>query len=207
METIRFYTDPLCPWAWQSAKWIREVERVRPVRVEWRLFSLFLANEHHEEFDDATRERYLLGLRTLTLVRREHGNDGIAKTYESLGTLVHEDKRELTTDVVREALEGSGFDPALVDRAISDERTAREIEKEHAAVVEEVGAFGVPTIVLSSGRGMFGPVTAVAPEGEKAGELWDHTRWLVDREDFFELKRPRDRRPGERSQRTPGRAA
>ena len=198
METIRFYTDPLCPWAWQGAKWIREVQRVRPIEVEWGLFSLFLANEHHREFDDATRERYLLGVRTLALVRREHGNDGLGRAYERLGPLVHEEKREMTRDVLGEAVAAAGIDPSIVDRAVADGSTAREVQQEHEGVVAQVGAFGVPTIVLPSGRGMFGPVTAVAPVGEEAGELWDHARWLIDREDFFELKRPRDRKPGER---------
>ena len=26
-ETIRFYTDPTCPWAWQGARWIRRGAR------------------------------------------------------------------------------------------------------------------------------------------------------------------------------------
>jgi len=43
---------------------------------------------------------------------------------------------------------------------------------------------------------MFGPVFAVAPAGEEAGELWDHCRWLIDRGHFFELKRIRHLRPG-----------
>jgi predicted DsbA family dithiol-disulfide isomerase len=207
METIRFYTDPLCPWAWQSARWIREVERVRDIGVEWRVFSLFLANEHHQEFDDTTRERYLLGVGVLELVRREHGNEGFALAYRHLGTAVHEEGRELDADVARTALQRAEFDPAMVDRARTEHSVARAVEQEHRAIVDEVGAFGVPTIVLESGRGVFGPVTAVAPRGEEAGELWDHTRWLADREDFFELKRPRDRRPGERRRRAPGRAA
>jgi protein-disulfide isomerase-like protein with CxxC motif len=201
METIAFYVDPLCPWAWQSAKWIMAVERVRPIRVEWGLFSLFLANEHHEEFDDATRERYLLGVRALAQVRREHGNEGLGRAYEALGTLAHEERRELTIEAVRDAFRAAGLDPGLVDRALADPGTIAEVKREHRAVVDEVGAFGVPTIVLESGRGMFGPVTAVAPEGEEAGELWDHVRWLVDRDGFFELKRARDRRPGEQAPR------
>src|SRR2546423_1815169 len=138
METIRFYVDPLCPWAWQSARWIREVERVRDLRVEWGLFSLFLANEHHQEFDDATRDRYLLGVQTLALVRREHGNDGLGRAYVELGTIVHEEGRSLDLDVVREALQRAGLDPALVDRALEDDSTASEVEREHRAGVEEV---------------------------------------------------------------------
>ena len=50
-ETIRFHFDPACPWAWQGARWIAEVRTIRPIHVEWRLFSLFLINEHHEELE------------------------------------------------------------------------------------------------------------------------------------------------------------
>jgi predicted DsbA family dithiol-disulfide isomerase len=207
MDTIRFYTDPLCPWAWQSARWIREVERVRDIEVEWRLFSLFLANEHHKEFDDATRDRYLLGLRVFALVRREGGNETLGRLYERLGSIVHEEGRALDAEVVRDALKAAELDPALLDRALADPSTLEEVRREHAEVAEQVDAFGVPTIVLPSGRGVFGPVTAVAPEGEEAGELWDHVRWLVEREDFFELKRSRDRKPGERTATKPRRAA
>jgi hypothetical protein len=55
----------------------------------------------------------------------------------------------------------------------------------------------VPTVVLPSGKGMFGPVVAVAPTGEAAGELWDHVRVLIEWDGLFELKRDRDRKPGQ----------
>lgn len=48
-ETVRFHFDPLCPWAWQSSRWIREVEKVREVEVDWRLFSLQLINENTDD--------------------------------------------------------------------------------------------------------------------------------------------------------------
>jgi predicted DsbA family dithiol-disulfide isomerase len=197
METIRFYTDPLCPWAWQGAKWIRQVASVRDISVEWRLFSLFYANEHHKEFDDATRDRYLLPLRVLALARREAGNEGAGRLYEAMGMLSHDGERKLDADVVGEAIERAGFDAELLARALDDPSTLEEVHREHEDVVAEVDAFGVPTIVLPSGKGVFGPVTAIAPEGEEAGELWDHVRWLAEREDFFELKRSRNRRPGQ----------
>jgi hypothetical protein len=53
----------------------------------------------------------------------------------------------------------------------------------------------VPTIVSSSGKGIFGPVISTAPRGEEAGELWDKVAWLLEKETFFELKRDRDRKP------------
>src|SRR5205823_10084809 len=83
-ETIEFYFDPLCPWAWQGAVWIRQVSDVRPIRVDWRLFSLFLINEHHEEFGPEVRDRMLSGLRVLALVRREVGDDAAGEVYRAI---------------------------------------------------------------------------------------------------------------------------
>ena len=198
-ETIRFYTDPTCPWAWQGARWIREVRAVRNVAVEWRLFSLFLINEHHGELEPEARHAMMFALRTLAQVRREAGNDGIERAYFAIGLRKHDvrPRPDLTDGLVRAALADARLDPALLDRALADPSTEDEVVAEHEAVVGEVGAFGVPTIVLPSGRGIFGPVKALAPMGEAAGTLWDHVRWLTEQEDFFELKRIRSRKPGE----------
>lgn len=197
-ETISFHIDPLCPWAWQGAKWISEVRSVRDIEVRWGLFSLFLINEHHDELED-DRPRMLLPLRSLALARREQGNEGLERLYFAIGRALHEvqPRPEADEDFVRAAAGSAGFDEGFLRRALDDPTTEKEVEEEHAAVVEAVKAFGVPTIILPNGRGIFGPVKAVAPTGEAAGELWDHVRWLTDQDDFFELKRIRNRKPGQ----------
>ena len=197
-ENIEFYFDPLCPWAWQGAVWIRQVWEVRAIRVEWRLFSLFLINEHHQEFGPEVRERMLAGLRVLALVRRETGNEATGEVYRSIGERLHETRPrpEMSPELLRDAVVAAGLDAGVVDRALADPSTEAEVVAEHQAVVERVGAFGVPTIVLPGGKSIFGPVKALAPTGEAAGELWDHVRWLAEQDDFFELKRTRDRKPG-----------
>ncbi|MBA2312251.1 MAG: hypothetical protein H0V97_05550, partial [Actinobacteria bacterium] len=48
-KTVQFHFDPLCPWAWESSKWIREAQMVRDIDIEWRLFSLKLVNEGKED--------------------------------------------------------------------------------------------------------------------------------------------------------------
>jgi 2-hydroxychromene-2-carboxylate isomerase len=193
---VRFHFDPLCPWAWQASKWIREVEKVRDVDIEWRLFSLELINEDGDDPLADAHARGGVALRTLVLVRREGGNDAVGRVYKALGTRVHEaPSQDLDHVVMRSALEDEGFDPSMLDRALTDNSTAEDVRTEHVAAVSEVGAFGVPTIVLDGG-GMFGPVIAKAPTGEAAGELWDPmgvpnpARWV------FEPKRERDLEPG-----------
>jgi 2-hydroxychromene-2-carboxylate isomerase len=195
-ETVRFHFDPICPWAWQSSRWMRDVAQTRDVAVEWRVFSMQLA---HEGKDDPLADRHAKStpaLRALALVRRNFGNEGVGRVYEAIGRRVHEGGEELDADVVRRALVDAGFDAGLVDEALQDESTIDAVRAEHDAAVTEVGAFGVPTIVLESGRGLFGPVIATAPSREEAGELWDHVRFLIDADGFYELKRERDRKPG-----------
>lgn len=194
---VRFHFDPLCPWAWQTSKWIREVENVRDIEVEWRLFSLEIVNglENNPYADVLLRDRD--ALRTLALVQRVEGNAAAGRLYGSLGRRVHESPaQELDEAVVRAALVDAALDRSMFDRAIADDSTMDDVRTQHEWAVAEVGAFGVPVIVLPSGQGIFGPVVATAPTGEAAGELWGHVEWLIRQDGFFELKRERDRKPG-----------
>lgn len=195
-ETVRFYFDPSCPWAWQTSRWMREVTKVRDVTVDWRLFSLRLVNVDPQD-PLTTPEKSVPAVRTLALVGREEGNEAVDRLYRAVGERVHGRGEKLGLDVVRQALGDAGFDPGLVDRAMEDDSTAKSVIESHREALESVQAFGVPTIVLESGRGLFGPVVSLAPQGEAAGELWDRVRWLADQDGFFELKRERDRRAGE----------
>jgi hypothetical protein len=173
------------------------VERVRDVRADWRLFSLRLVNESADDPLTNASAHSVPALRTLALAGREGGNVAVAGLYWAIGERVHDRDEELSVELIREALTTAGLDPATVDRALADPTTAREVRAQHQEAVESVQAFGVPTIVLESGRGIFGPVVSLAPAGEEAGRVWDHVRWLADFDGFFELKRERDRRAGE----------
>jgi 2-hydroxychromene-2-carboxylate isomerase len=175
---------------------MREVAATRDVEIEWRLFSLKLINEGKQDPLADRHERGTPALRTLALVQREQGNAAVGAVYERLGQRVHDSGEELGPDVVEKALVDAGLDSQLLSRALEDELTIKEVRDEHADAVEGVGCFGVPTIVLDSGKGLFGPVISKAPIGEAAGEMWDHFCYFVDQEDFFEVKRERDRRPG-----------
>ena len=41
---INFYFDPLCPFAWMTSKWVRQVAAQRDYRVDWRFISLRMLN-------------------------------------------------------------------------------------------------------------------------------------------------------------------
>jgi predicted DsbA family dithiol-disulfide isomerase len=190
-ESIGFFYDPRCPWAWRTSKWVRELERSEIVSIDWRFFSLSVINEKTEDVLDDVDDPGAAGLRTLALMKETAGNQRSGDLYKAMGERTHEVPRRLTNTLLREAVRDCGFEAELVDQAVSDANTKQAVLQDHRTAVEQVGAFGVPTIVLESGRGIFGPV--VDDEGAvDAHELWTHVRWLIDHPGFYELKRERD---------------
>lgn len=192
-QPIRFVFDPICPWAYQTSRWIRRLAELGHVDVDWGVFSLELANKNNEEAARKGHARSDLALRTVLLVRDEVGAAGVGRFYAALGQRVHERGEALEeADTVHGALVDAGLEPVLADKAIGDDDVWERVLAEHRALVERTRSFGVPTIVLDGGDGpaMFGPVISNVPDDE-AVELWQHVSWLTRYANFSELKRER----------------
>jgi len=44
-EQVTFWFDVACPFCWQTSRWMKEVEKVRDVNVEWVPMSLAVLND------------------------------------------------------------------------------------------------------------------------------------------------------------------
>ena len=69
---IRFYFDPVCPFAWMTSKWVRMVAAQRDYAVDWRFLSLRLINanvDYDSHFPAGYEEGHASGLRLLRLAR------------------------------------------------------------------------------------------------------------------------------------------
>lgn len=193
---VGLWIDPGCPWAWQGAVWLRRLAESGRVELDWRLFSLELnALPPQTPFWEAC-ERDGEALVALALARREGGNPAFERLYDAIGRRLHVDKQEPTPDVVREAADEAGM-RGIVDRAVVMSELTEEIAREF---VDARGGdvFGVPTLQIGDTKVFYGPIMALAPQGEDADRMWEHISWLAQRDDFFELKRwPRGIRPGQ----------
>jgi len=191
--SINFHFDPACPLAWRTALWIREVRKVRPVDVTWRLFSLEVVNRKEGTEPDYQNGGSWAALRTLALVRRQGGNEAVEKLYLTLGAAQHGRKESIKQlDVLREGAKKADLDPAIVDAALADESTIHDVLADHEEAVRRYRAFGVPTIAIEGlDVGFYGPIIQFVPRGEEAGEMWDHMAWALRQPNLFELKRDR----------------
>ena len=70
---IRFYFDPVCPFAWMTSKWVRMVAAQRDYTVDWRFISLRLINsgiDYDSHFPAGYEEGHTSGLRLLRVAAR-----------------------------------------------------------------------------------------------------------------------------------------
>jgi hypothetical protein len=184
----------MCPYAYQTSVWIRDVRTRIPLDIEWKFFSLeevnLVAGRRHPW------ERpwsYGFGqMRVGVLIRRELGNDGVDRWYETIGrAFFYDGTKTHVPETHARVIEEAGFDPSLVDRAIADDTTLDQARSEHEDAVTRYGAHGVPTIVFESGYAVYGPVVVPAPQGEDADALWQLTRGMQRFPNLYELRHPK----------------
>jgi predicted DsbA family dithiol-disulfide isomerase len=193
-QTVEMYIDPACPWAWLTSRWLLEAEKVRPLTLVTKVFSLAEVNRERKQYlehlDAMSRP-----LRVLVAARRAGGEAAIRAVYTELGEAHHERDQPLGDDAtLRAAVVAAGVDASLVTTALSDDDIQAEVLAEHVAVVER-GAFGVPTLSVDGSPAYFGPIVDRRIVGEQAGELWDIALPLLLHPNVFEIKRTRTSDP------------
>lgn len=190
--TADFWFDPMCPFAWISSRWILEVEKVRDIEVSWHVMSLAYLNQ---DKDIPDRYRKLLEpawgpVRVCMAAQHKHGPEVLLPLYTALGTRIHHERRDVTRELIAEAIAEVGLEPELVD-AMDDTSLDDAVAASHHEGMDQVGDdVGTPTISIE-GSAFFGPVLSKIPRGEQAGELWDGCVAVAKFPYFYELKRSR----------------
>jgi hypothetical protein len=212
---IRFYFDPVCPFAWMTSKWVRTVAAQRDYAVDWRFISLRLINagvDYDSHFPAGYEEGHTSGLRLLRVAARaraEHGRAAVGAFYEAVSSEIFDapGAAELTPAVrgsrafTEPLLARVGLPAGLAD-ALDDTRWDEEIRAEGGEALSLTGKdVGTPIIHFGppAGAAFFGPVISRLPGPEEALRLWDHVTALAAFPGFAELKRSLRERPQLRS--------
>jgi protein-disulfide isomerase-like protein with CxxC motif len=195
-STVDFWFDPLCPWAWLTSRWMKEVEQVRDVNTVFHVMSLGYLNQGRDLPDDYRQamDRAWGPVRVCVAAAEGHGSEVLDRLYTELGTRVHVRGEELNRATVEDALRSVDLPVDLAD-AMDSEQYDEALKKSHHEGMDQVGMeVGTPVIAVE-GVAIFGPVVSPAPKGEAAGKLWDGVRLVMATDGFFELKRSRTREP------------
>ena len=169
VERVEFFFDPICPYAFQTSLWIREVRRITGLEITWRFFSLEEINrpegkKHPWERPVAygwTPMRVGAWLRRL--------DPGLLDAwYDACGRALHfEGRRPYEPEVAADLLAAIGAPAAAWADALADPTTHDEVRADHEFAVAEYAGFGVPILKFPVGRAVFGPVVVPYPSGRR----------------------------------------
>jgi hypothetical protein len=191
MTDIDLYLDPVCPFAWVTSRWLLAAAQTTDTPVTLRQMSLAVLNEgsdvdaQHKSMMNQSRR---LG-RLFAAVTDRYGPDAFAGLYNSLGTLIHEQREEITSSVISEALVEDGFDGSLAGAADNQELDPG-VKSAHDASQKALGDEAGSPIIAIDGRSFFGPVLTEVPTSQDGVALLHAVLTAARIPGFAVLQRP-----------------
>src|SRR5918999_778324 len=166
MTDVEVFVDPSCPWAWITARWVKEVAPHRDLVVTWRSFCLEIRDDYGvaptvpEQFREAAIAAHAVSHRML-------------RTFEAARARAGE-----------EAADDEKWDTPIVE--------AMEVAYAFGGPKTQTPTI---VVGANPPHGFKGPVMAPAPTGEAAVRLWDAIQVISEERGFFEITRPRTNLP------------
>ena len=190
--SVDFHFDLMCPFAYLTSIWIREVSAHTGLEVNWRFFSLEEVNRVEGKKHPWERPwSYGWSMMRIGALLRRTSNADLDKWYLRAGSALHvEGKKPHEPEVARHLLAEIGLNPGLVDEAINDPTTSDEVLRDHQKVIA-AGGYGVPTLFMGDDC-IFGPVLIDPPTGDAAVRLWDAVVAWREFPHLFEMQRPKN---------------
>lgn len=193
---VDLFVDPICPYTWVAACWLREVGRRRAVDVRLHVMSLHLLNA-----GGVLEKRFAAMVgpsRVAMAVLQHHGGEALRAWHAEFGHRIFDhwrypSPREYRA-ATRDALDAAGLPPGLADAARSESYDDALRHCTDEAILPVGLDVGTP-VVHVDGVAFFGPILNSVPLGDAAVRLFDGVRLLTGSPDFFELKRTRTSPP------------
>ena len=154
---IDFFFDTMCPWAYQTSIWIREVRSQIDLEINWKFFSLEEINREEGKKHPWEREISYgwTPLRIAAWLRRIDV-DLCDDWYLASAKALHEDGlRPYEEATARELLASIAAPENTWDEALADKTTHDDVRRDHEESVNKFAAFGVALIVFENGRSVW----------------------------------------------------
>lgn len=137
MTTVDFHFDPLCPFAYQTSVWIRDVRAQLGITINWRFFSLeeinLVAGKKHPWERDWS---YGWSLMRIGALLRRTNMSLLDRWYAAIGHELHTlGGKPHDPAVARRLLCDVGVNAAILDAALDDPTTHDDVRADHQRVV------------------------------------------------------------------------
>jgi len=189
---VTMWLDPVCPFSWNTARWLRAVADPTGLAIDWQLMSLAVLNEGRElppAEQGRMRDSQQIG-RLMAAVAREHGTAGWIAAYFAFGERYFDQSEPVSANLVANVLMTVGARGATA-AAVSDASLDDFIRNRHQAGQDALGETGGSPILRIGEHTFFGPVLTGLPDSSAATALFDAVATLAVIPQFAQLQRPR----------------
>jgi hypothetical protein len=192
-SSVTIWFDPVCPFTWNTARWLIAVARDTALTIDWRLMSLAVLNEGEElepKQQAHMRDSRQIG-RLMAAIRDKHGAADMVTAYLTFGEGHFDGSDSIDDSLVRHVCKAVNS-ADIADTIVSDESYDEAVRQSHQAGQEALGESGGSPILQMHGRTFFGPVLNEPPAPEMTRPLFDAFATLAAVPQFTQLKRPND---------------
>jgi 2-hydroxychromene-2-carboxylate isomerase len=190
---VTLWLDPVCPFTWNTARWLEAAAGKAGFDIDWRLMSLAVLNEGRElpptqqaRMADSRR----VG-RLMAAVREELGADGFAKAYFAFGQRYFDHSAAVDDVLVSHVLREAGSSQVTA-AALSDAGLDAAVAESHRASQAALGEDGGSPMLTIGDRTFFGPVFTAAPAPDRTLAVFDAVAALALTPEFSQMQRPRN---------------
>lgn len=189
---VTLWLDPVCPFSWNTARWLRAVAEKAGFDVDWQLMSLAVLNEGRElppPQQARMRDSQRAG-RLMAAIAQQSGADGWADAYFAFAERYFDRSEPLDDNLVAHVLSAVGAADTAAATG-SDASLDEAVRAAHRAGQDALGETGGSPILRIDGRAFFGPVLTAPPDAEASLALFDAVATLAAVPQFSQLQRPR----------------
>ncbi len=189
---VTLWLDPVCPFSWNTARWLRSVAEEAKWPIDWQLMSLAVLNEGRElppAHQARMRDSQRIG-RLMTAIASERGVAGWTAGYFAFGERYFDRPEPVNDALVAHTLAAAGVrdtTPAAMSDAALDELVRRQHQTGQVALGETGGS----PILRVDGHAFFGPVLTALPDAGSATAVFEAVATLAATTQFAQLQRPR----------------
>ena len=186
------WLDPVCPFSWNTARWLTAAADKAGFAIDWRLMNLATLNEGRElpaPQQARMHDSRQVG-RLMVAVRRELGVDAMVKAYFAFGHRYFDQSAALDDELVGHVLAAVGA-RHVTAAVLTDTSLDAAVQESHQASQVALGATGGSPLITIDGHTIFGPVLTSVPTADKTLEIFDAVATLIGASEFSELQRPR----------------
>ena len=190
--TVTLWLDPVCPFSWNTARWLRGVAETTGFSIDWQLMSLAVLNEGRElppAQRAHMRDSQQIG-RLMAAIARNRGAAGWTAAYFDFGERHFDRSEPVSANLVAQVLMTVGARGALA-AAVSDASLDDFVRTQHEAGQKALGETGGSPIMRIGDHTFFGPVLTGLPDSDAATALFGAVATLAATPQFAQLQRPR----------------